>query len=1401
MNIEDYLLQVKVQLKDEMSQEIAKGKESLEKMNKELLDSVIAADKATKAQEKSAKKIKDAWETVGTKSKYVFLSLGAGAAFSIKKYADVEYSIKKVQTISSASMDQLKKDAIDLSLKYGVSATEILNGNYDLVSSMGDVKEANEIMDTAIKLSIGGFTTYTGALNGLIAVMNGYNMKSSESMTVANKLIAIQNNGIITVNELQNTLARVAPTASSAGLSFDQLGAAIATITSKKLSPEQTMTVIDGLLTQINMSSSQLNKTFKEISGSTFKEFINSGGSLINGLVQIKDYATRTNKSLSDIFTDQSATKAAIFLTSNTELFKKNMSQIVNSNNLLEKNYLKVSESTKQQFEKLVTAFESATIQLGEGLNPKIKELTEYLNKVDWNKVFSSENIDNIIKTGKVVAGITGTVWGLNFAYATTVKTVETLKNIWESLGKLPIVKVTDYIANLSKKASVPIGIVLNSTKTNIGEDELVKNYLKGSSLFDSKYNIPKRKLSNQENEIKETTNNILTIVEEYQKKLNEFSLKGIELPSIKFEALNKQRELLVNLIANLRKNNGEESLIIAKEEELKNLNKEIDILSDKLKVLKKIDEVKIKFNLDQKTFNLKGELFNLSNLEKAQGQVDLLQEKINSLLSVGAGREILKPLSDELKVAKEKVKEIKKEISLNNLKTEFEKNLTNLNIKLEIFGANEQERLKETINFLSSEINKAIINGNVKRAKELGKNLKTIQNKYDNEYLIPKKKEELRKDAINDFNNGIINMGNSISNIASLIDNDFSRSLNTIINGISTFSSSLQTFGYKDGIGGLLGVGKEGGLLANAAKGTGFLSSFISPGTASGLMSGISAAVPWVAGATAAVQIFKGFGSKSDDKRRKKNQENMKMYQENTSALKELGNKLRQNTNTIADFSMSLISSISKSPTLHRISSGGKVLNTMDSVMMENKNFGQLGFLVTESKKSGLRRKRKSWTKFRPMSDEELRQLIGYDDKTSLNDMNLAQLQEYRNKLDSLNNSNSWAFHWAKHFTSRRIENVDTSSLDLYKKNIDEFIFQIETLRKEEKELFKNSTLEAFEGVNVVDQKQLVKQYTEMFNSMGIDAKKYHGAIEDMAKSNQVLITSMEDVRNSFVDSLLKGNSSFASSLGGYFQKLLKNSAMIVYDSMYSEADSYFTKLFKTTSEKLLKMKETNKIDFKGFWDDFDFNKIIETDKIKNNFNLLVDDLRERLKESGISSSVIDSMLPQTELSEKIASIGSMLSSAMNNGLSNNDFNTFEQSLGESIYTSTKESLLKAFGESHIYKNLINKYFDTKSLEEQLRTFTDPKQAFRFLKDSMNSIQEKLEANGLGFNLKKPDKDNYKNLGSAYYQEAKKTITINNTVNFYKEVYGVSDLTSLINNSIEKCLREITTKPKILAN
>ncbi|MGL5625267.1 MAG: hypothetical protein ACRDDG_23080, partial [Cetobacterium sp.] len=322
------------------------------------------------------------------------------------------------------------------------------------------------------------------------------------------------------------------------------------------------------------------------------------------------------------------------------------------------------------------------------------------------------------------------------------------------------------------------------------------------------------------------------------------------------------------------------------------------------------------------------------------------------------------------------------------------------------------------------------------------------------------------------------------------------------------------------------------------------------------------------IAGAVGGVvsSIFGG----SDEKRKKKNAENEKKFEENTNALKELGEQLKANTATLQDFANTLIASIATSPTLHRIAGGQNALQIMEDVMMENKDFGQLSFLVKESKKNW-RGKRKSYSKNREMSENELLGLMGYDTSVGIDEFDLDQLKKFRKDLDGI--TESVIRDWADSLTSRKIESVDMSGLEQYKKNVDEFIKQIEMLQKEQKELFRNATLEGFEGINVLDEKQLTEQYKQMFTDMGIDADKYSEAIKEMVDANQVLVTSMEDVRNSFIDSLINGKGDFVGSLGSYFQKIIKNAAMTVYDTLYSEVDNSMNEMFKKMADKLVDM------------------------------------------------------------------------------------------------------------------------------------------------------------------------------------------------------------------------------------
>ena len=244
---------------------------------------------------------------------------------------------------------------------------------------------------------------------------------------------------------------------------------------------------------------------------------------------------------------------------------------------------------------------------------------------------------------------------------------------------------------------------------------------------------------------------------------------------------------------------------------------------------------------------------------------------------------------------------------------------------------------------------------------------------------------------------------------------------------------------------------------------------------------------------------IFRSLLSGSDDKRKRKNEENQKKFDDNTNALKELGEQLKSNTSTLRDFATNLIATISNSPTLSRISGGQNALQLMESIMMENKDFGSLSFLVKESKKTGIFKKNKTYLKDREMSDDELFNLLGYDLSLGINDFDLDEIKKFANDLDDI--TESIIRGWASDLTSRKIESIDMSGLDQYKSNVNEFINQIEMLQKEQKDLFRNATLEAFDGINVVDEKQLFQQYYQMFEDMGIDASKYTDAIQGQIK------------------------------------------------------------------------------------------------------------------------------------------------------------------------------------------------------------------------------------------------------------------------------------------------------------
>lgn len=1401
----EYLLQVALELKDQMSKNLEEVNKELAGFKKDLKAAGVDVDGLGTKVNKNTITMKGALASLSKAAKYTTVALAGVATVTVKSFGDTEYAIKKVQTISEKSFNSIKVGTYDLAKVYGGNVSDILQANYDMVSSMGDVKESYYVMDTASKLSLAGFTSLGGGMNALTSVMNAYKMEVKDTGMVADMLMTIQNNGITTIDELQASMYNVLPTAASLKVSFLDISAALATMTNNKVPTAQATTQLRSVLSELAQEGTKADKMFRQITGKSFQQFINDGGDVVTAFNLMAKSAEKSNMSLYDMFSSSEAAGAAINLTGeNIEKFRRNQEAMAKSAGTADKATKTMSNTFNTEYGKMKAVLKEASDTIGEQLVPYLRDLKEAIDQVDFKELLSKENVDTAIEFGKGIVTISVAIWGIS----TAVKGVEAaLKGA--TLLKTFMAFVGTKGAALTAISSIPLaapaligsgaGFTIGSQLANIhnAENKLLSDSFSKWDGKNSLLNYGDTSWIKQDytgdtkhlKELREEAENLKEEIKEIQKTTGDEGVlirseKEIDLlnkiknldsdmkkkaEAFNFTNLEKAEERLSALEGSLSEalNEGvSEDIISSLSKQYQEAKKYVDQLKKDVEGTEFKDKIK---NLTS-DINLKAITFDMTELEKAEEKLKSLESVLNEALEMKLDKKSFSPLVEQYKEAKKIVEQLKFEADAKKIKEDFEKEFKDMNLKFEIFGTEEEERLLQTIRTLENQVSKAISEGMIGNAREFGAELKVIKEQYKEKYELPKK-------AAKEFDENLKGLSTSVYQVADLIGGDFQEIISSVINGLSTLTSSLNMMGVSKGSGGILGG----------------LSGFLGSSTIGMIAGGLG-----IAGAVGGI-VSSVFG-KSDEKRKKKNAENEKKFEENTNALKELGEQLKANTATLQDFANTLIASIATSPTLHRIAGGQNALQIMEDVMMENKDFGQLSFLVKESKKNW-RGKRKSYSKNREMSENELLGLMGYDTSIGIDEFDLDQLKQFAKDLDGV--TESILRGWADSLTSRRIESIDMSGLDQYKANVNEYIKQIEMLQREQKELFRNATLEGFEGINVLDEKQLTEQYRQMFKDMGIDADKYFSAIKEMVDENKVLVSSMEDVRAAFIDSLLNGEGNFTNSMGSYFQKIIKNAAMTVYDTLYSEVDNSMNEMFMKMSEKLLAMKESGNVDFNGFWNDFNFLDILKAQEIESNFQLVIDDLRKQLVAMGVGEDIIDSFLPITEAQKKINEIkdiiNNSLSSAMSQALTDKDFNSFEKSLGQSIYNSVKDSLVKAFIESETYKQYIDKYFNFEDFEKELSGVTDPNKAFEMMQDYLNKLNGKLEANGMGFDDNiSGNKEEDNKLGNSYYSDGPSQINITITQSF-TGVYGEETMYKIAKQGTKEAIEEAKNQSKVL--
>jgi len=205
--------------------------------------------------------------------------LGYALVTMTKKAARFQKAMNEVNTIARLSRSELKDlgdEVLSLGAEIGATSEDLTSGLYQALSAGVPKDNVIEFLRVAGKSSIAGVTSLETAVDGLTTVMNAYGLESKDAMMVSDKMFQIVKDGKINFEQLAGNISKLAPMAKAAGLSMDEMSAAVATAV-KVEDPERAMTKIAALLTEVTKRGKTLTQTIQDFKGKSYKTILDAG--------------------------------------------------------------------------------------------------------------------------------------------------------------------------------------------------------------------------------------------------------------------------------------------------------------------------------------------------------------------------------------------------------------------------------------------------------------------------------------------------------------------------------------------------------------------------------------------------------------------------------------------------------------------------------------------------------------------------------------------------------------------------------------------------------------------------------------------------------------------------------------------------------------------------------------------------------------------------------------------------------------------------------------------------------------------------------------------------------------------------------------------------------------------
>lgn len=291
-------------------------------------------------------------------------------------------NVNSIAKMNESGLAQVSQQVIDLTKQVPQSADTLAKALYDIQSSGFDAAHGGlDILKASAMGASAGLSTTDVAARALTAVINAYGKSASDSSSIMDVMFKTVDRGVITFEELATNVGDVVGTANVADVSFEQLGAAMATMTKGGVSAAESATALNQLMLSFISPSQEAANAAKRMGIDMSASALASKG--LGGVMEeIRLKTGGSAEAMAELFPNVRALKGALALTRGEgKMFAEDMAAMGQATGATAKALAEQSKATAFQWQLLQNNLQAGALELGGHLLPIMNQFIQFVLK------------------------------------------------------------------------------------------------------------------------------------------------------------------------------------------------------------------------------------------------------------------------------------------------------------------------------------------------------------------------------------------------------------------------------------------------------------------------------------------------------------------------------------------------------------------------------------------------------------------------------------------------------------------------------------------------------------------------------------------------------------------------------------------------------------------------------------------------------------------------------------------------------------------------------------------------------------------------------------------------------------------------------------------------------------